>query len=176
VLDSTGGPLFGSPYLDRAPRTGGSGKVDSFVEFRNDAASGLGVPLPAGRVRVSRLDPADGSLEFIGEDVIGHTPKDETVRLKLGTAFDVVGERKQVDFALDTTGKSMEEEFEIRLRNHKTQPVEVQVREPLYRWSNWRIVSRTQDYVKDDARQIHFTVNVPRDGESVLRYRVRYTW
>jgi hypothetical protein len=176
VLDNTGGPLFGSPYLDRAPRTGGTGKVDTFVEFRNDAASGLGMPLPAGRVRVSRLDAADGSLEFVGEDVIGHTPKDETVRLKLGTAFDVVAERRQVDFAVDTAGKSMEEEFEIRVRNHKAQPVDVQVREPLYRWSNWRIVSRSQEYVKDDARQIHFNVAVPRDGETVLRYRVRYTW
>jgi hypothetical protein len=176
VYDGSGEPEFGSPYLARNPAFGANTRVESYLEFRNDSASGLGVPLPAGRVRVSKLDAADGSLEFIGEDVIGHTPKDETVRLKLGNAFDVVGERRQVDFLLNSAGKLLEEEIEIRLRNHKTQPVEVTVREPLYRWSNWRILTRSQDYVKDSARLIHFNVIVPRDGESVLRYRVRYNW
>ena len=106
------------------------GRVETWLEFRNDRASGLGVPLPAGRVRVSRVDPADNSLEFIGEDVIGHTPRDERVRVKLGSAFDVVGERRQVDFTSDTRARWMEEEIEVELRNRKDQPVEVQVRKP----------------------------------------------
>ena len=169
-------PEFGSPYMERNAGIAMTTRVESFVEFRNDAASGLGVPLPAGRVRVSKLDAADGSLEFIGEDAIGHTPKDENVRLKLGDAFDVVGERRQVDFTVNSGGHVMEEEIEVKIRNHKSQPVEVIVQEPLYRWTNWRLLSKSQDYVKDSARLIHFTVNVPRDGESVVRYRVRYTW
>jgi hypothetical protein len=176
VYDGSSAPQYGSPYQERNPAIDTGTRVSSFVEFRNDAASGLGVPLPAGRVRVSRIDAADGSLEFIGEDVINHTPKDETVRLKLGSAFDVVGERKQLDFTVNTTEKWMEEEIEVRIRNHKAQPVTVAVREPMYRWTNWRIVNRTHEYEKEDARLIRFNLNVPRDGETVLRYRVRYSW
>ena len=169
-------PLFGSPYTERDPGVAPNTRVDAWLEFRNDAKSGLGVPLPAGRVRVSRLDPADGSLEFIGEDAIAHTPKDETVRLRIGAAFDVVGERRQSDFHVDSQARWMEEAIEIRLRNHKPVPVEVQVREPLYRWSNWKVVDASQAYVQDSARQLHFDVAVPADGESVVRYRVRYSW
>jgi hypothetical protein len=176
VYNGLAAPEFGSPYMERDAGVASNTKVESFVEFRNDAASGLGVPLPAGRVRVSKLDAADGSLEFIGEDTIGHTPKDENLRLKLGSAFDVVGERRQIDFVVNSSGKVMEEEIEIKLRNHKSQPVDVMVQEPLYRWTNWRVLSKSQEYVKDSARQIHFNVSVPRDGESVVRYRVRYSW
>jgi hypothetical protein len=176
IYDGTAAPLYGSPYLDRNPGYGANTRVDTYLEFRNDAASGLGVPLPAGRVRVSRLDAADGSLEFIGEDVIGHTPKDETLRLKLGAAFDVVGERRQVDFMANSAGKVIEEEIEIKIRNHKSQAVQVVVREPMYRWTNWKVLTSSQAYQKDNARLIHFDVNVPRDGEAVLRYRVRYSW
>jgi hypothetical protein len=137
---------------------------------------GLGIPLPAGRIRVAQLDKADGSLEFIGEDVIDHTPKDETVLVKLGSAFDVVGERRQVDFSIDTKGRWMEEEIEVKLRNHKAEPVEVIVKENLYRWSKWQIKTSTQPYEKVDARTIHFPLTVVKDGEAVVRYRVRYTW
>jgi hypothetical protein len=154
----------------------GDGKVDTYLEFRNDRASGLGVPLPAGRIRVSRLDPADGSLEFIGEDAIGHTPRDEQVRVKLGSAFDVVGERRQVDFSTDSRARWMEEEVEVTLRNHKDTEVEVQVREFMFRWSNWQILTSSQAYEKEDARTIVFKARVPKDGSRTVRYRVRYTW
>jgi hypothetical protein len=154
----------------------GSSKVDTYLEFRNDRASGLGVPLPAGRVRVSRLDPADNSLEFIGEDAIGHTPRDERVRIKLGSAFDVVGERRQVDFRSDSRARWMEEEIEVTLRNHKDEAVEVQVREALFRWSNWEVLSSSQQFEKEDARTILFRANVPRNGATTVRYRVRYSW
>ncbi len=167
---------FGSPYTERELGTPMNKKIDVYLEFRNDKQFGLGVPLPAGRIRVSKLDSADGSLEFVGEDNIDHTPKDETVRIKLGSAFDVVGERRQVDFAVDTRARWMEEEIEIKLRNHKSLPVEVLVREPLYRWTNWTLLSKTHDYQKEDARTVHFPVRVPKDGEIKLRYRVRYTW
>jgi hypothetical protein len=166
----------GGPVLDREFLPASNRKVDVWLEFRNDQKSGLGIPLPAGRVRVSQLDPADGSLEFIGEDTIGHTPKNEDVRVKLGTAFDVVGERRQTDFSVDSRGRVMEEAFEIKIRNHKAEPVEVLVRESLYRWSNWTILSSSQPHVKKDATTIEFPVKVPKDGEAVVTYRVRYTW
>ena len=90
--------FYPNPYTDRNMGVEMNKKVDVYLEFKNDKQFGLGVPLPAGRLRVSQLDKADGSLEFIGEDKIDHTPKDEQVRVKLGSAFDVVGERRQVNF------------------------------------------------------------------------------
>jgi hypothetical protein len=167
---------YPSPFTDRNMGVEMNKKVDVYLEFKNDKQFGLGVPLPAGRLRVSQLDKADGSLEFIGEDTIDHTPKDEQVRVKLGSAFDVVGERRQVSFSVDTTAKWMEEEIEVKLRNHKSQPVEVVVKENLYRWSNWKILTQTHKYDKEDARTISFPVKVAKDGETVVRYRVRYTW
>ncbi|MGD9597889.1 MAG: DUF4139 domain-containing protein [Steroidobacteraceae bacterium] len=167
---------FGGPYLDRDYGTATNRKVDVYLEFRNDEAKGLGIPLPAGRVRVAKPDSADDSLEFIGEDVIDHTPRDEEVRIRLGSAFDVVGERRQVDFRIDTKARTMEEEIEVEVRNHKSEPVEVLVRETLFRWSGWTMVSKSHDYVKEDARTIHFPVRVAKDGETIVRYRVRYHW
>lgn len=167
---------FGGRYEDPNFPGTGENKVDTYLEFRNDKASGLGMPLPAGRLRVSRLDSADNSLEFIGEDVIGHTPRDERVRVKLGSAFDVVGERKQVDFRSDSRARWMEEEIEVEVRNHKDEDVEVQVREYLFRWSGWSILSSSQTYQKEDARTILFPVNVPKNSNRTVRYRVRYTW
>lgn len=172
----TSGWGYGSPMTDRNLGVQSNKKVDVYLEFENDKQYGLGVPLPAGRIRVSKLDGADGSLEFIGEDTIDHTPKDEQVRIKLGSAFDVVGERRQVDFAVDTKARWMEEEIEVKLRNHKELAVEVIVKENLYRWSQWKIVGKTHEFTKEDARTIHFPVRVQKDGETVVRYRVRYTW
>jgi hypothetical protein len=168
--------LYPSPYTDRNMGVESNKKVDVYLEFKNDKAFGLGVPLPAGRLRVSQVDKADSSLEFIGEDTIDHTPKDENVRVKLGSAFDVVGERRQVNFAVDVSAEWMEEEIEVKLRNHKSQPVDVIVKENLYRWSNWKVLTKTHNFEKEDARTINFPVRVPKDGEVIVRYRVRYTW
>jgi hypothetical protein len=168
--------FFGSPMVDRDFAPSYNSKVDVWLTFRNDKASGMGMPLPAGRIRVSQQDKADGSLEFIGEDRIDHTPKDEDVRVKLGTAFDVVGERRQTDFKLNSAGKVMEEAFEIKLRNHKSQPVEVIVRESLYRWSQWALIDQSVPSQKKDAQIVEFPVRIAADGEATVTYRVRYTW
>ena len=176
TYDAFAAPAFGGPYTERDPGVAPNTRVAAWLEFRNDAKSGLGMPLPAGRMRVARIDRADGSLEFIGEDAIAHTPKDETVRLNLGTAFDVVGERRQSDFSVDSRARWLEEAVEVRIRNHKSQPVQVRVREPLYRWSGWKILDSSHAYVKDSAQQVHFDVEVASDAEAVIRYRVRYTW
>jgi hypothetical protein len=168
--------FYGGLVQDREFGSESNAKVEVFLKFSNDKASGMGMPLPAGRVRVSQQDKADGSLEFIGEDTIGHTPKDEDLRVKLGTAFDVVGERRQTDFTVNTKGRVMEEAFEIKVRNHKTQPVEVIVRESLYRWSQWTLLQQSQPSEKKDAQTVEFPVRVAADGEATVTYRVRYTW
>lgn len=150
-------------------------KVSVTLEFKNSKASGLGMALPAGRVRVYKKD-VDGSLALIGEDAIDHTPKDETLRVKLGEAFDLVGERKRLDFRVDHKGRWAEERFEIKLRNHKDQPVVIKVVENLYRWSGWKILESSQKYAKKDADTIEFSAQVPKDGETVVTYAVRYSW
>lgn len=168
--------FFPSPMLDRNFGTQANKKVDIYLRFRNSQQNGLGIPLPKGRIRVSKLDPADGSLEFIGEDVIDHTPKDEQVLIRLGSAFDVVGERKQLDFKVDTARHWMDETIEIKLRNHKQEPVDVIVKENLYRWVNWEITQKSHEFEKIDARTVHFPVRVEKDGETTVRYSVHYTW
>ncbi len=166
----------GSPYTDRNFGATGNKKIDTYLSFKNSKENNLGVPLPAGRVRVSKLDTADDSMEFIGEDRIDHTPRNEDILLKLGSAFDVVGERRQVDFSIDTSRRTMTEEIEVKIRNRKEEPVKVIVKENLYRWTNWKIVASSQDYEKQDARTVHFPVTVPADKEVTVRYTVRYTW
>jgi len=168
--------FYGSLMLDREFGPTSNTKVDVWLTLKNDKASGLGMPLPAGRIRVSQQDKADGSMEFIGEDKIDHTPRDEDVRVKLGTAFDVVGERRQTDFALNSKGRVMEEAFEIKVRNHKDQAVSVVVRESLYRWNQWTLIQQSTASEKKDARTIEFPVRIAADGEAIVTYRVRYTW
>ncbi|MGA2221391.1 MAG: DUF4139 domain-containing protein [Verrucomicrobiia bacterium] len=155
---------------------GGNKKVNVIIELKNSKDNHMGMPLPKGKVRLYKRDPADASLEFIGEDQIDHTPKDETVRLHIGDAFDIVGERKRTDFHVDTASHVMIESFEIRVRNHKTEAAEVLVKEPLYRWNNWEITQTSHKWTKYDASTIHFPVQVDKDGEQVITYTVRYTW
>ena len=151
-------------------------KVDIYLRFKNEKAIGMGMPLPSGRIRVSQRDTADDTLEFIGEDKIDHTPKGEEVLIKLGSAFDVVGERKQTSFKVDTHRDWMDETIEIKLRNHKDELVKVVVKENLYRWVNWKITESTHRYDKIDSRTVHFPVEVPPDGEVTVRYTVHYDW
>lgn len=149
-------------------------KVAVMIEFKNSEANKLGIPLPKGTLRVYKAD-ADGGHQFIGEDNIDHTPKDEMIRLNIGNAFDVVGERKQVNFT-KVSDRVIEETYEIKLRNHKKEAVEVRVVERLFRWSNWQILKTNQDFAKLDSQTIEYRVNVKPDSESVVNYTVRYSW
>ncbi len=169
-------PIYGGPMTDRNFGVQSNPKVDIYLRFKNKKEIGLGMPLPSGRIRVSKLDPADQTLEFIGEDTIDHTAKDEEVLIKLGSAFDVVGERKQTDFAVDTSRKTMDESVEIKVRNHKEEKVKVIIKENLYRWATWTITKKTHEFEKIDARTIHFPVEIEKDGEVTVRYSVHYTW
>lgn len=150
-------------------------KVWVMRELVNSEANHLGIPLPAGRTRFYRRD-TDGRLEFTGEDNIQHTPRAETLRVLTGAAFDLVGERKRLNFRIDQQRTVVEESFEIKVRNRKTTPVEVRVVEHLYRWFTWEIQSNSSPYKKTDARTIEFTVPLAPDEEKVITYQVRYTW
>jgi len=169
-------PMYGSPMMDRNFGVQSNKKVDIYLRFKNEQKFGMGMPLPSGKIRVSQRDPADDTLEFIGEDRIDHTPKDEEVLIKLGSAFDVVGERVQTDFKVDSRRDWMDETIEIKLRNHKVEPVNVIVKENLYRWTNWEITQSSHKYDKIDSRTIHFPVTIEKDGEVTITYTVHYSW
>ena len=169
-------PLWGGqPNMDQGLGATHKGEVGAFLEFANKAENRMGMPLPAGRIRVNQASK-DGSLEFIGEDLIAHTPRNETLKIKLGNSFDVVGERKQVDFKLDTTQKFLDETFEIEVRNRKQIAAEVVIREYFYRWSGWELLQTTVKGDKRDQQTMDFNVLIPADGTSKVRYTVRYRW
>jgi hypothetical protein len=143
-----------------------------YYKFKNEEKAGLGIPLPAGNVRVYQKDSKGGIL-FAGEDHIDHTPKDEFVNIHIGNAFDVVAEHKQIDYKL-VDKRTWEMEFEVTLRNHKDGPVTVQVNEPI--GGSWEMLSSTYKYTKTAAFAAQFIVPVAKDGTSVLKYRIRATW
>jgi len=146
-------------------------------EFINSEANHLGMPLPKGRVRFYRRDQ-DGQLEFTGENEIDHTPKDETIRVYTGSAFDITGERRQTRYQMQGPYPSgwADESFEIKLRNHKKEAVTVRVVEHLYRWSNWVITQESDTHHQKDSRTIEYEVTLAPDQEKVITYTAHYTW
>ncbi|MEI8154879.1 MAG: hypothetical protein WCG92_25365, partial [Hyphomicrobiales bacterium] len=143
-------------------------------EFMNSQKNNLGIPLPRGKIRFYRADGAN--LEFTGENLIGHTPKDELVKVYTGEAFDLLGERKRTDFKADHDNQWVSETFEIVLRNHKKESANIRVVEHLYRWNNWQIKDNNAEFVKIDSDEIQFRVDVPAESERKLNYTVVYTW
>jgi hypothetical protein len=150
-------------------------KVWVMREFSNAQSNHLGMPLPKGRVRFYRSD-ADGQMEFTGENTIDHTPRDEVIRVTTGNAFDLAGERKRTNFKQENGPRWMDESFEIKLRNHKKEPVEVRVVEHLYRWDNWEIREKSDDFIKTDSQTVEFRVHVAPDAEKTVAYAVHYSW
>ena len=144
-------------------------KVSVYLEIENSQKNNLGMPLPKGTVRVYKADKED-SLQFIGEDQIDHTAKDETVKVKMGEAFDVVGKRKQTDYKRVARTIS-EVGWEITLRNHKPDAATVRVNELVP--GDWEVLSASHKYEKPDAHTLRFDVPVPKDGEVKITYRVR---
>jgi len=151
-------------------------KVGVRIEISNSETNKLGVPLPKGRMRLYRTDDKDGRREFTGENTMDHLPKNELLKLEMGFAFDLVGERKRTDFKVDTSARRMTETFEIKLRNRKETAVEIRAIEPLYRSANWKISNASLNYTKFDSNTIEFRVPVPADGETVVTYTVDYSW
>ncbi len=166
-----------------------SKKVNVFIEFTNSKKNKLGIPLPAGIVRVYKEDPDDKSLELVGEQRIDHTPTDEKLSLQVGSAFDVVGERRQTDFKTKTDlmlegpyEHLLTETIEIKVRNRKRQDVTVRIKEPMYRYENWKITEESHPKKrvgkdgKLDSRTVAWDVPVKAGKEVVLTYTVRYMW
>jgi hypothetical protein len=158
-------------YYRSAAQPGAPAKdpVQVFYKFKNEDKAGLGIPLPAGTIRVYQGDSRGGSL-FAGEDHIDHTPKDETINLHIGNAFDIVAERKQTDYKA-LSSRLYELEYEITLRNHKDIPVTVEVNEPI--GGDWEMINSSYKFTKTAAFAAQFEVPVDKDGTSVLKYRVR---
>ena len=150
-------------------------KVAMMREFKNSEANHLGIPLPKGRVRFYKQD-ADKQLEFTGENTIDHTPKDEMIRIYTGHAFDLVGERRRTNIKVDSNNHWLDESFEIKLRNHKKEPVEIKVVEHLFRWTNWEIKEKSDTFLKTNAQTMEFRVQVKPDEEKTVTYTVHYSW
>ncbi|MGA7914872.1 MAG: DUF4139 domain-containing protein, partial [Candidatus Acidiferrales bacterium] len=181
LLTGTGIPVEkylmveGQPYYYRNPQGIGNAipePVKVYYRFKNDQKSQLGMPLPAGTVRVYQAD-SKGGVQFVGEDSITHTPKDETVKIYVGNAFDVVCERKQTDYK-KLASNLYEMEYAITLRNHKDSAVNVEVREPV--GGDWEVVNSNFKPEKLDSTTIGFEVPVEKDGSATLTYRVRVKW
>jgi hypothetical protein len=170
------GIFYGGMNRDPGYGTQSNKKVWIYREFKNSEENKLGLPLPKGRMRFYRKDDADQRIEFTGESELDHTAKNELIRVKTGDAFDVVGERVRTNFQGQNRQDYAEEDFEIKIRNRKAEPIQVRVVEHLYRWSNWTITQKSQDFVKKDAQTIEFSVEVPPDTEKIVTYRVRYDW
>jgi hypothetical protein len=147
-------------------------KVGVYLDFQNSAQNHLGMPLPKGTLRVYKADKS-GAKQFVGEDNIDHTPRDERVRIKAGEAFDVVADRKQMSWS-SLGDCSAESAWSVELRNHKDEDVRVEVREPA--GGDWQIVSSSHRPEKDDARNFHFDVPVPKRGKAQVAYTVRVRW
>lgn len=163
--------LAGAPWYYTQQYGGEKGlKVGVYQEFDNREGNGLGIPLPAGVVRLYKAD-VDGTLQLIGEDRIDHTPKNERVKLKVGEAFDIIAERRQTDFQVIASGHIYEVEFEVKIRNHKDKDVVVEVVEPLP--AEWTMLTNTHDFEELDAFTVQFDVPVEAGEESVLVYRTR---
>jgi hypothetical protein len=150
-------------------------KVWIMQEFKNSDANHLGMPLPKGRMRFYRRD-ADGSLQFVGENTIDHTPKDEMVRVYLGNAFDITGERTRTDFKTQQQNRTIIESYKVVVKNAKDSVAPVRVVEHLYRTANWEISKNTDPFTKADSQTIEFNVEVPAHDEKEVTYTVTYTW
>ena len=176
VYDGAEGYRFYGLNFDQGYGQSDSKKIIVQREFKNAETNQLGVALPKGKLRFYRRDD-DAQLQFVGENEIDHTPRNETVRVTTGNAFDLVGERKQTNFRVDTADKWIDESFEIKLRNRKkTDAVEIRVVEHLYRWSNWNVTAKSDDFEKKDSQTIEFRIPVKPDEERIVTYSVHYSW
>ena len=145
-------------------------KVGVFLNLENSKKNGMGMPLPKGVIRIYKKD-ADRSLQFVGEDAIDHTPEDEKIRVRVGNAFDIVGERVQTNYSVISSGEVYESSYKITLRNHKEEAVVVQVVEVIP--GDWEITSSSHDFEKEAANRIRFDVAVEKKGQAEITYTVR---
>jgi hypothetical protein len=154
---------------------GQAGKVQVYREFKNSEANKLGIALPKGKVRFYSQD-GDRQLEFVGENRIDHTPKDETIRVLTGNSFDLVGEHRMTNNTEDGSNRIVTQTFEIKVRNRKKEPVEIRVLERATHGGNWTLTAQSQPHEKKDATSFEFRVPLKPDEEKTVTYTIRYTW
>jgi hypothetical protein len=177
IYDSNPGMLYtGYNNTERYVNTNMPAKVDVYLKWKNTNRVGLGMPLPAGRVRISAISKSNKTPEFIGEDIIDHTARDEEIQIKMGSAFDVSVEKKQTDFSLDENRHIMEESFEIGFKNHKDHDVKVFIQENFYRTANWEILKNSNPFEKINSGTVKFPLVVKAGSDAKVQYTVRYTW
>ena len=169
------GPIEGGAYTQPDFGSSSGKQVRVEQEFINSKKNHLGMPLPAGTMRFYRRD-ADGQMEFVGENTINHTPEDEKVKLSTGSAFDVTGERKRIDFKVDSQARTIDESYAITVKNAKDKPVDVEITEHLFRAANWDIVEKSSPFQKEDSSTVIFPVTVPAHGNQQVTYTVHYSW
>jgi len=160
---------------DGADRDGDAGKVQVYREFKNSEANKLGIALPKGKVRFYSQD-GDRQLEFVGENQIDHTPKNETIRVLVGNSFDLVGERRLVSQTENSAERIATQTIEVKVRNRKKEPAEIRVVEHANRGGNWTLTSQSQPHAKKDATTFEFRVPLQPDEEKTVTYTIRYTW
>lgn len=170
-------PLYdGNVYQNQGYGLGNENKKVLIIEeIKNAESNHLGMPLPAGRVRLYRRD-SDGQMEFVGENQIEHTPAEDTVKVPTGSAFDLQGSRRQTAFHVDYNQHVIHESFEIKVTNQKQEKADVSVIEHMYRCDNWDIAEKSSDFKKLDSHTLEFPLAVPAKGEAILTYTVHYTW
>lgn len=151
------------------------GKVQVYREFKNSEANKLGIALPKGKVRFYSQD-ADRQLEFVGENQIDHTPKDEVIRVLTGNSFDLAGERRMTNSTEDGSNRVATQSFEVKVRNHKKEPVEIRVVEHANHGGTWMLTAQSQPHEKKDATSFEFRVPLKPDEEKTVTYTIRYTW
>ncbi len=151
------------------------GKVQVYREFKNSEANKLGIALPKGKVRFYSQD-GDRQLEFVGENQIDHTPKDETIRVLTGNSFDLTGEHRMTNNTEDGSNRVATQTFEVKVRNHKKEPVEIRVLEHATHGGNWTLTAQSQPHEKKDATSFEFRVPLQPDEEKTVTYTIRYTW
>lgn len=168
---------YGSDYhnVDRGFGLTGNKTVAIREEIKNSEANHLGMPIPAGRLRLYRRETT-GQMQFVGESTVQHTPADQKVDVTSGNAFDLTGERRQTDFHVDNRAHTIDESFEIKLSNAKAQPVTIHAMEHMNRAQNWQITAKSGDYITKDSATLDFPVQVPAKGSTTLTYSVHYTW
>lgn len=167
---------YGLDYaqLDSGFGTESTSKVAITSEFRNDTANHLGVPLPEGLVHFYRSD-TQGHLQFTGDSSLGNTPKDELVRAATGYAFDLFGERVQTDYRINDEDRTVQESYEIKVRNHRKDAADVRVWEHPCRWRQWEIVAQSQPFKKVNQQTFEFIVSIPPNEEKKITYTIRYS-
>ena len=169
-------PLYNGYFnTDRSYGLGGERKVAIREEIRNTDANHLGMPLPAGRLRLYRQE-ADGRMQFVGESTVQHTPANQALNVTSGNSFDLTAKQRQTDFLVDSNNHVINESFEVTLANAKSQPVVIHVIEHMNRSQNWSVVAKSTEFEKRDSSTIDFPITVPASGNATLSYTVHYTW